>query len=471
MPPRRFAVTLVAALAATFAFAACKTDKGGAGPGSGSAAPSGGGTTTAENPDQKTPVTELKILDSLPAPAAAPAGPAWLVIENNLVTLDDKGFHPVAGVKFIFHVAVAPDGNVWAWGTNSYKIAGGKDVQELPDAAVTGDDAVFAKNGDVWIWSSINLAKWGGGWTTFTKEQIAAGSPDAADDGGIRGMALDGKDRPVVVTGKWVHILDAGQWKHQELKASVGDVLPLKVVAGDDGKVYIITSGGLVVLDGDKLVMRGLPGGTSGFDVKTFAKGPPGELYAIGESWFVVIRPADDGARVVPFSTGDLGIIDSTAVDQAGRVWIAGKGGFVVVDRSGSVTKFPPGTVPELAADVSGMAIVGAGPPLPAVAEIQRGNVVGVVTDGGKPVAGVPVEICAQPRSIFSANASPCGEEPFHMEVLTATDGSFKFDGVPVGAYGFAVKGPGGKWIISMRDFCKGMKEGGTCEAPLDIAQ
>jgi hypothetical protein len=53
----------------------------------------------------------------------------------------------------------------------------------------------------------------------------------------------------------------------------------------------------------------------------------------------------------------------------------------------------------------------------------------------------------------------------------TGADGAFRFDGVPVGAYGFAIlPAGGGKWVASMRDFCKDMQEGAMCQTgPLEI--
>src|SRR5205085_1067977 len=100
-----------------------------------------------------------------------------------------------------------------------------------------------------------------------------------------------------------------------------------------------------------------MPAGADPFSVRYLLRGPPGELYAIAESWFVVIRPADHGARMVPFTT-KIGSLDSAAVDATGRVWLSGDGGFAIVDRTGAVTPFLPGQVAELSAGIDAMAIV-----------------------------------------------------------------------------------------------------------------
>ena len=64
-------------------------------------------------------------------------------------------------------------------------------------------------------------------------------------------------------------------------------------------------------------------------------------------------------------------------------------------------------------------------------------------TSRSKPVIGASVEICGQPKMMFSH--SPCEDAALKLIASTGADGSFMFKDVPVAEYGFAIKDRSGK--------------------------
>jgi len=184
-----------------------------------------------------------------------------------------------------------------------------------------------------------------------------------------------------------------------------------------------------------------------------------------------ICRPGDGGGFSIYDTRGatNLGYAGHATVDAQGRVWVAADNALAVYERGGKLTSYGPGTVPALNAGVKAVLVDGAGPALPAVGEIQRGTVKGqVLAKGGKALEGARVTICASPRMMFRAGETPCVGQPHEQQRKTGADGGLGFEGLALGTWGFAVLAPGEKkWSISFRDYCKDMKVGETCHAPL----
>lgn len=68
---------------------------------------------------------------------------------------------------------------------------------------------------------------------------------------------------------------------------------------------------------------------------------------------------------------------------------------------------------------------------------------------------------------MYTEGETPCTTAADRHAATSGADGSFVFDGVAIGTYGVTFKA-GPKWTITMgTNFCKGMKEGGTCTIPV----
>ena len=74
------------------------------------------------------------------------------------------------------------------------------------------------------------------------------------------------------------------------------------------------------------------------------------------------------------------------------------------------------------------------------------------------------VELCVMPLIYFSKGATPCGSAAWKGQAMTASDGTFRFDAVPLGIYKVALQGPSGGWTI-MRAIGHGMKKGEVVRA------
>jgi hypothetical protein len=119
---------------------------------------------------------------------------------------------------------------------------------------------------------------------------------------------------------------------------------------------------------------------------------------------------------------------------------------------------------------VSKLVITRGGPDLPEVGPVRKGNVIGkALWDDGQPIAGKSIQMCERPRMMFKT--TPCDDAAFKLTAETGADGSFHFEGVPVGPYGFSIKASS-QWSITSGSMtcCAKLTDGATIDlGPLTL--
>ncbi len=188
-------------------------------------------------------------------------------------------------------------------------------------------------------------------------------------------------------------------------------------------------------------------GGGSFSSFSDLALGPDGTI-AARNLFDLVVRAPDGKVKTWKQKSYMSEGVRSLAVDATGRVWVGSEIGATVLGPGDAKVEWRSGAVPELAGEVVGIAVAGAGPTeLPTGGPLKTGGLKGKVLKGGKPVAKADVELCPSPAMLFSK--SPCAESSVRFAGKTDEQGEWKFDAVPLGAYGIAIR-TAGKWKITM---------------------
>jgi streptogramin lyase len=408
-----------------------------------------------------------------PAPLAelpaAPVGPAYFGTNGlGLLKLENGEFTTVFDKPdYVSKLAVGPDGTLWIANVNEIvkwkdgattTIAGGFS-DALPNQPRMFDLFVLDGAGGVWTAGYGEVGHFdGAAWTTWP---MATVGPKIE---GLEALAVDGAGRVWLAASRSLHGRKAdGTWEEIDLRAfGPREVFLSDLAVGPDGKLHVLFNGGLLrqIADGFALVPVGDTGTTS---LDHLALAPDGSIYMGGYDTLAVVPAAGGVPHVYTSKAGkDFdGAVNELAVDARGRAWILTlDAGIAIIDRAGQVTRWKPGTFAALAVDVGLILPVAGGPELPTPGAVKIGALQGKVIKGGVPLAGVTVEVCAIPASMF--RETPCAEAPFHQSTKTAADGSFSFPNVPLGTYGFAVL-DGTEWAATMGHWVGGgMVEGQT---------
>ena len=446
----------------------CSSNK--AGDAKGSAAPAGSGSAAVPvTPKRMTGPAEREPPDALPALVKPEGpGPAYFVVRGKgVMKLEGGVFRPAFTLpdgqdRYVRLLAPTVKGTLLTEGVGEiFEIVDGKPrlvVKASPSMLASG--LTPAPDGTLWTWSISTVNHFDGkAWTSTNSDELGKN--------GFVGFAIASDSTVWLAAQKGLYKRDGATWIPVAIPA-MGTALFEDLVATSDGRVVALTSSGLIEVTAATPELIALPRG-SAYGVKA-AAGPERRIALVafhGET-MVYAPPA--------FATYDagkdlVGGRDQIAMDGAGRVWIAGKNGLLVLDASGTPTHFPPGTLEALSGTISAIVIEGGGPTLPAVGEVARGRVKGVVsTKGGKAIPNAKIELCASPSIVVRGNETPCSKELYQQRTTTNADGEFVFEGVPIGVWSFAVlRMDKAKWSVTMRDFCSDTKKGETCNAPIPL--
>jgi hypothetical protein len=367
-------------------------------------------------------------------------GGVFVAVDGTLSEYDGE-IRPIAGTpKDVDPRAVSPDGVLWAAGRGKVATYDGKAWSE-PATGLPANELVtdyhFAADGTVFLVARNTIAvRRGGAWSTVT-------SPAYLVSAALAGTTLHvtTKDRVARLDGD--KLVDLGKLESAHLEAG-------------PGALYVRHLKGVQKIDGDKLVpVAKLP------YLSNLAFGADGTIYGYGLDKKRIVRRAPDGtvdripAQDLPFD------IESLAVDGRGRLWLKVHYGFVLIDGD-KVTVVTPGTVPELTTRVDQLLVTGNGPDLPDVGAPKLINLTGKFVSGGKPKAGVKIELCPEAQSGFYGS-SPCEGKGFVRRATSAADGSFTISDVPLGGWHIVYKKSADSWVYYFPDkCCGGLAKGAT---------
>jgi hypothetical protein len=436
--------------------AATSTSKALSAPPSAAGAAAPRGSEKAAALPSAAPSPELPPLANTPPP-----GPAYFGVRDaGLIKLDEGrfsvAFEKLQGVR---RIAPGTGGDLYlASNDGVHRFSSGKlDKLSSDGVAPLVRDLAVGPDGHVWTITVEGVGHYDG--KTWSTEEKAKIDPSST---GLQSIAIDTKGRVWVAGLKSIFLREGDAWKTVDTSKAAPGALFEKLAPGLSGEVYAAVAKGLLKMTGEsvELVRYGIDDYVG--SVNQLAVGPEGELYALAGITGVVVVPTRAGVspKLLPpdWSSLKAGNIKSLAVDGAGRSWIATENGMLLIDRKGAVTQWPNGSVKELAPGVEAIYVVGSGPTLPEVGPAAKGSIRGKLFKDGAAAFDRDIEVCASPSMLFEK--TPCSSAAFYRSVTTDKEGTFLFEGVPLGTYGFAIKKPDGKWGITPVDCCSKMQEG-----------
>ena len=399
--------------------------------------------------------------DAKPAPTAGSLENAavFVVRDKGFVVLSDAGFAAVPDSnRFVSALERGADGKLYTLGSGEISRFDGAGFERIVELAydTVGSVQVFEvdREGHPWVAGSAGVSHHDG--TTWTTEPPATfGKADPL----MMGLAVDADDRPWLVTADRIFQGGADGWKEAPLPK--GSRFFQSALRSPAGTVYFGSDATVYRTTGPAAVAKVKVGGGS-FPILgdlAFSNGGIGAIRSDIEA-VSVFEPATAVARYRGGVDFKLGSITEVAVDDRQRVWVVGDAGVAVVGPDKLRHVWRSGTIEEIAGPITAVLVQGRGPELPDAGAMQKGGLRGRVVDGEKGVAAVAVELRESPNLFYSR--TPCTGAPTHLKGKTDADGAFTFEGVPLGAYGFAVK-IGRKWQITMGSVGSGhMKPGET---------
>jgi hypothetical protein len=402
------------------------------------------------------------------ATTPATAGAAYFYVNDvGLVTIGADGAVsqqklPIQGVSAL---AIDRDGAV---------IVAAKHVFRVKDAAVEqlgGDDSPdgsysaklrVAPDGKVWLSTTSDFYAWDG--KTWTKHANPLGES-------VTDFVLDGKGRVYAASNPAITMFDGAWQKVYDITGSPtqGYISQPKLwgvyIAGKE--LVAPYADGFIRLNG------------SGVQVVERKAGDPslGDGRVVGSDYVSVFSGTDKHIIRTPIAGGADKVIElkqgpsTFAIDDGGRVWMASDAGVQIAAADGTITTWPVGSIPEISASISAIAVTGSGPSkLPAAGAIAKGTIRGHVTNKHAPVAKAYVEVCTSPRDSVRKDMTPCQNNPIHGSADTDDAGAFAIADLPLQDYKVVIRN-GSDWYQLLGSQCAGMSDGATCDiGELDLS-
>jgi hypothetical protein len=333
------------------------------------------------------------------------------------------------------------------------------------DAPVKRAKIELGRDGSFWLREAkpATLYKLEG--DTWKKQTV----PDGLDV--TWNLAVDNKGRPWVSTKSAVYVREGEAWQPAPLgKEKPEDSYPAKLVATDEGTVYVLT---------DAMRFVGIEDGKVG--TRTYANyqepvARPGGGVIIADSGMgagsiqIIDAKGKQERSVIPGQKAFFSAYGShnerLAADTRGRVWIGTKYGLLIIDADGSVQQWEPGRVEGLVGyAVDHVAVGGQGPELPKLGAQIRGEVKGKVSGIDKPTK---VELCpgsagfqqGAQRSFYGP--TPCSGTPGVRSATTDKEGNFVFKDVPPYAMSLLIQTNPTSWVDRDPKCCIELKSGET---------
>ncbi|HWB79132.1 MAG TPA: carboxypeptidase-like regulatory domain-containing protein [Nannocystaceae bacterium] len=405
-------------------------------------------TPSEAKADEAAPSEESKpTADAQPTTTLDIANAAIFVVrDKGVVVLDGKGFTtlPDSANKYVSRLLRGADGKLRAVGFSQ--------VWTLDATGLVEDGPDFGELGSI---EAIDVDRKGTIWAVHTKgvSHFADGKwttdPDSTFGSGqvlLTGVAVDGEDRPWVSTGDKIWHHEGGTWTPVAMPK--GPRFLDEAFRGADGAVYVLEMDSVWRTSGATAVTKAkMPkSGYGSFGDIAFSQSGVGVIENDMEAC-AVFMPADAAARYKAPKDFKIGSISALSVDDRRRVWVAGEGGVAIVGPDNLRVVWRSGSMEPIAGQINDVLVQGNGPELPEAGAVQKGNIAGRIVDGDKGVVGVAIELCENPSMFYTR--TPCTGEPTVLRAKTDAEGRFALDGVPLGAYGIAVK-IGKKWQITL---------------------
>jgi ligand-binding sensor domain-containing protein len=388
-------------------------------------------------------------------PQAASCSPdegVWIgTFGFGLNCLDEAGWHAFiqgkgsVGNNLVKTVVVCPDKRVWAAHALGLSVYDGKAWTEVKTVDfASAETLACGADGNIWMAHFKGLSRYDGkAWTKIEAEKLGTGKNVSL----VKDVAVAADGKVWVMTSNSVAMVDGENITiHENGKGFDKEIFFDALAVDSKGTVWAAHSQGVFTFDGkawtDQKVASVSQAQAIVIDAKdqvwigTYAKGI--SLFD-GKDWKTFDRKG--GAL-----SSDQ--VRSLAVDGQGRVWAGTDYGLDVFDGTAWKTYFMHNS-DLLDNSVYGIAILGNGPKLPDPKEKKPGTVTGIIENGTDPVKGTQVELCGEAIGILFRGATPCEGQAYSQLATTDDKGMFTFKDVPVGRYTIVVQGVDAekKWI------------------------
>ncbi len=364
-------------------------------------------------------------------------GVGLVEISNGVSTLVLPAEHPIVDM------AVAPSSDLWVstYDHGTVRIRDGK--VEVTSATDRYTHFGFRGDGEVWAVSdSIDweVARWDG--SAWTKVRSRADFAGFYEDNKLNDMAVT-KDGVWVSSWNGFSRLRDGAWEPVALPAALGTPDPDAPV--ERAPWQLTGSGeGLIVrfIGGYHVLSRGV--------YRPFSWPADAAVDAINASGLAAGHEVRSGKLTVggpalgwtskPVPSPAVGALQDMAVDDRGRIWLAGEEALAVIDARGEVLSlWGPGTLAGVTGAIDNVALLGGGPrELPAKQPVSTWTLTGKVEiyKSGAPLAGAKVVLCA--------GYGDCSKGTFSRSAVTGADGAYRLTGVPPGDFRVRAEVPDG---------------------------
>jgi hypothetical protein len=411
----------------------------------------------------KEPTTVSPAPTPPPEPEVVPvisneAGMACLGTKNmGVACIDDASWHvfteensPLES-NYITSTTTCPDGNMVFAHYNGFSLFDGQNWSSIGNGDFSSLYALACdRENGLWVAHYQGISHYSAGqWTKFGSDQLANG--DSVSDL-VYDVAISPTGKIWVVTSNSVASFDGQEWTIYQQGRGFDEKLYFSAIAFDPtGRPVVSYGNGFAIFDDDQWRLTNSPGYiTTG---KAMAIDPRGQIW-LGTQIEGVHAFEKGTWTQQTFATSDLSSnsINALAADARGRVWAATEYGLsVLVDGQWQVFRMDNSALP--ANDLSGVAVVAAGPQLPAPQEKAPGTLTGQVKNkDGAPVPNSAVEICAEVIGTQFFGATPCSDQPFFLTGKSDAEGRFHFENVPAGYYTLVMQ-IGDGWAQLTGDF------------------
>jgi len=392
---------------------------------------------------------------TLELPDELPSERVWVNTRDGLTVLSSDGWHSFYQDTTVFDIALESREKLWVATREDLAYFDGKKFVVSSESHKAGEIDIDAQ-GRLWlarIWAGTGYGVGlydGDEWTPFAFrdygiEDISAGS--------FRDIQVD--DGQVwVATSEGLVMFDQREWKR--LTLPISDQVLYCLAIDDMGQLWVGHRDGLSIFDGASWTTW------TGSDMALTGKVMVENIAfdSKGSVWLGVPHKGVltfDGENWKKYDTSNSGLVNdliqAVACDDQGRVWIGTDCGISVFDGAEWIT-YNMSNSGLVSDDVTKILIERGGlASLSPLQEIKAGKLSGVIKRGGKAMAGVKVMLCTSVMGtipgIGFGGETPC-EGPVQIETNTDESGGFRFEDVPIGEYGLAMRDTEGKWFTVM---------------------
>lgn len=348
---------------------------------------------------------------------------AYFSTMNGLVKLED-GVVTTFEVPGVMHnLSIAPDGSLYAIGPLVHVVRNGA-VKDLGRAHLRGH---AAPDGKLWLTALEDYVEIVDG-----DERSKISTPAPAQH-----VIVTTDGTAFIATKGGVYRRQGEEWVLEREAALGNEGWIHGLAAGAKGKLYVISTGGVLLRDPSgawtRLELGEFP------EVIAFGPVSPRGILPLATRTLVRLVQPDGSISNGPTTTPEE--VTAIAIDGQDRIWLGGYGGLAVYSlKNELIQSWPAGA---LASAPAAIVVHGDGPRLPEQAPPAIvGSIQGILMVGEEPLANAAIELCGH-LTIEPGASSLCEKAPLRLTARTDAQGAFSLPNVPRYQYALAYERDG----------------------------